>query len=313
LSVEVISVGRVNLDVILKVDKIPGPDQHINSQDGYIAFGGSAANFATQSAKLGTRTGLLSCIGNDLYGQLVLKELSRIGVETRFILALDHQSTGIFTYMYDNEGHDIVVVEPGANKFLEKQLLEESAVEGTRTIHIAGAFPMMAKRASEIATVNGMVLSLDPGRAGSVLNYEEILPYTDLLFLNDKELKEYFHVGISESELRTFAKSFPGVLVVKMGPRGAIATDGFDYYVSPAFDVTVADTMGAGDAFAAGFVTAWTRSENIEQALNMANAVAAITITVRGAQEGQPTLEETMRFLSKHGVSTGAMQRTFRS
>jgi ribokinase len=313
MSVEVVSVGRVNVDVVLRVESLTQQDRHLTSQDGYISFGGSAANFATQSAKLGVKTGLLCCIGNDLYGQLVLRELSRIGVDTRFILSLDRQSTGIFTYIYDQEGHDVVVVEAGANKFLEKQLLDESAIEGVRTIHVAGAFPMMTKRAAEIATVNGMVLSLDPGRAAGSLDYASILPYTDLLFVNEKELQDYFHLGTTEPEIRGLARSFPGILVVKRGPKGALATDGFEYYTSPAFDVKVVDTMGAGDAFAAAFVTAWTRSEKIEQALNVANAAAAIAITVRGAQEGQPTMEETARFLGKYGVSIDGILRTFRS
>ena len=54
------------------------------------------------------------------------------------------------------------------------------------------------------------------------------------------------------------------------------------------------------------------RSERIEQALNVANAVAALTITKKGAQDGQPSLEKTASFLSKHGISIDPILRTFR-
>ncbi|MHA2286544.1 MAG: hypothetical protein ACXABZ_11820, partial [Candidatus Thorarchaeota archaeon] len=54
------------------------------------------------------------------------------------------------------------------------------------------------------------------------------------------------------------------------------------------------------------------RSERIEQALNVANAVAALTITKKGAQEGQPSLEKTASLLSKHGISIDPILRTFR-
>jgi hypothetical protein len=57
-----------------------------------------------------------------------------------------------------------------------------------------------------------------------------------------------------------------------LGREGAIASDGFEFCTSRAFDVPVADTTGAGDAFAAGFLTSWTRLEKIEQALHLANA-----------------------------------------
>ncbi|NWF96368.1 MAG: carbohydrate kinase family protein [Candidatus Thorarchaeota archaeon] len=312
MSAEVVSIGRVNVDVVMRVESLTGTDHHFTGQDGYIAFGGSASNFAAQSAKLGVKTALLSCVGSDLYGQVILRELARIGVDTRLVLTLDKQQTGIFTYIYDANRNEMVIVEPGANKFVEKHLLEESMLEGTSTIHLAGAFPMMTRRAAEIATVNGMVLSIDPGRAAASLSFNEVLPHTDLLFLNQRELREYFGMEASEAELRRLAKTFPGILVVKLAERGAVATDGFEYCESRAFDVQVADTMGAGDSFAAGFVAAWTRSENIEQALNVANAVAALTITQRGAQEGQPNLEQLERFLAKYDISIGTIARALR-
>jgi ribokinase len=71
--------------------------------------------------------------------------------------------------------------------------------------------------------------------------------------------------------------------------------------------------MGAGDSFAAGFITAWIRSEKIEQALNMANAAAALTISKQGAQNGQPSLEELARFLRKHNISIDSVLNTFKT
>jgi sugar/nucleoside kinase (ribokinase family) len=171
---------------------------------------------------------------------------------------------------------------------------------------------MMIDRVSDVTTTNGMILSLDPGRAGNNLDYEEILPSTDLLFLNQKELKDYFGINPTEKALRNFAKTFPGIVILKIGKKGAIATDGFEYCSSDVFEVPVVDTLGAGDAFAAGFITAWMRSERIEQALNVANAVAALTITKAGAQNGQPSLDEVARLLRRHRISIDSILKTFR-
>jgi sugar/nucleoside kinase (ribokinase family) len=171
----------------------------------------------------------------------------------------------------------------------------------------------MIDRAMELATTHGMILSLDPGRAANALEFSRILKHTDLLFINQNELKDYFSIEPKEPELRAFAKTFPGIVILKMGEKGAIATDGFEFCTSHIFEVPVVDTMGAGDSFAAGFITAWIRSENIEQALNMANAVAALTITKKGAQNGQPTLEETARFLRQHDISIESVLKTFKT
>jgi len=281
-------------------------------EEGRITIGGSATNFATQSAKLGSKTSLVSCLGDDAYGQLAMKEIANAGVETNNLLVLEKQPTGIFFYAHDSEDERIVVVEPGANRFLEKHLFEENSLIDANLVHVAGSFPMMIDRVADVTTTNGIILSLDPGQAAGDLDYEKILRRTDLLFVSQRELKEYFKITPSEKELRAFAKTFPGIVVLKMGEKGAIATDGFEYCTSDVFEVPVVDTLGAGDSFAAGFVTAWMRSERIEQALNVANAVAALTITKAGTQNGQPTLDDVARLLRRHQISIDSILRTFR-
>jgi ribokinase len=309
---DIVAVGRINIDIDMKVPKLPKVNEHVICETGRIAFGGSAANFATQSARLGVKTMLASCVGDDEYGQLAVKEITKAGVDTSCLLVLENQPTGIFVYAHDEKGDRIVVVEPGANRFLEKRVFEEENLLDAQVVHVAGSFPMLIDRVTEVTTSHGMILSLDPGRAGKDLDYDKVLKRTDLLFLNQKELKDYFNINPSESALRAFAKTFPGIVVLKMGGKGAIATDGFEYCTSDVFEVPVVDTLGAGDSFAAGFVTAWMRSERIEQALNVANAVAALTITKTGAQNGQPTLDEAARLLRRHRISIDSVLKTFR-
>ncbi|MFW9768884.1 MAG: carbohydrate kinase family protein [Candidatus Thorarchaeota archaeon] len=309
---DVVAIGRINIDINMSVKTLPKANEHVICEEGRINFGGSAANFATQSARLGVKTSLVSCLGDDEYGQLAMKEIAKAGVDTSCLVVLEKQKTGIFFYVHDSNDERIVVVEPGANRFLEKHLFEEDKLVTAQLVHVAGAFPMMIDRVSEVTSTNGMILSLDPGRAGNGLNFDKILPSTDLLFLNQRELKEYFGINPTEKALKELAKTFPGIVILKMGKKGAIATDGFDYCTSEVFEVPVIDTLGAGDAFAAGFVTAWMRSERIEQALNVANAVAALTITKAGTQTGQPSLDEVARLLRQHQISIDSILRTFR-
>ncbi len=311
MSLEVVAIGRINIDIVMQVEKLPVSSDHVISKGSHLAYGGSAANFATQSARLGVKTGLISCVGDDPYGQMALKNLSKIGIETKGILVLENQPTGIFFIARDPQNNTAVFTEQGANRFLEKHVLDESYLSRTRTLHIAGGFPMMTRRAIEFATQNGMILSFDPGRAADTVDFSKILRSVDLLFLNEFELREYLGINAVEEELRAFAKSFPGILVVKMGDKGAIATDGFEYCTSQKFEVSVMDTLGAGDSFAAAFVVAWTRVENIEQALTFANATAALTITKKGAQKGQPTLDDVSKLLREHDISMAQLQSTF--
>jgi ribokinase len=313
LAREVVAIGRINVDIIMQVDRIPAKNEHVTSEQGLISFGGSASNFAAQIAKLGVGTGIVGCVGDDFYGQQALKDLSSAGVDISSVLVLDNQPTGIFFLAEQRNGDRVVVSEPGANRFIEKHVLDEEALVKSTLVHLAGAFPMMASRVQEISTANGMIFSFDPGRAAGSLDFKPILRRTDLLFLNQGELRNYFDVNPNEKALKAFAKTIPGIVIVKKGVKGAVATDGFEYCSSRVFDVPAVDTLGAGDAFAAGFITAWTRSERIEQALHVGNAVAALTITKKGAQMGQPTMDETARLLKKNGVSIESILRTFKT
>ena len=307
---EIITIGRINIDMVMYVDTLPGRIQHVISDKGHISFGGSAANFAVEATLLGVKTGLVSCVGDDIYGEMVLKQLSKFGVDTSNVLVLGKQATGLFFMARHPTDGNIVVATPGANRFLEKHVLDEEYVARASSVHVAGGFPMMTSRALEIASTNGMIFSFDPGHAADNVDFSKILPGTDLLFVNQYELKKYFDVNLSEKALKAFAKGFPGMVIVKTGSKGAIATDGFEYHTSDIFEVPVVDTVGAGDAFAAGFLIAWTRSEKIAQALHFANAVAALEITKSGAQTG-PTLDETANLLAKHGVSIEPILRSF--
>ena len=309
---EVVSVGRINVDIDLRMKVLPAVNDHVICDWGQMTLGGSASNFASQCSKLGLKVSLVSCIGNDEYGSLALREIAKLGVDTSCVMVLDSQPTGIFVIARDSAGGQIVMAEPGANRFLDKRVFEDDSIAEAQVMHIAGAFPMMIDRAIEMTSTHGMVLSLDPGRAAAGLDYQRLMKSTDLLFVNQEELKEYFGIEPKERELKALAKTFPGVLIVKRGRNGALATDGFEVVSSKIFEVEVADTMGAGDAFAAGFITAWTRAENIERSLHFANAVAALTITAQGAQNGQPSLEETEDLLREHGIQAEEVFRTFR-
>ncbi|MFW9806084.1 MAG: carbohydrate kinase family protein, partial [Candidatus Thorarchaeota archaeon] len=169
---DVIAIGRINVDVDMKVEKLPSVNEHVISERGRITLGGSAANFASQSARLGVKTTLVSCVGDDAYGQLALKEVAQSGIDTSCLLVLENQSTGIFVYTHDSKGGRIVVSEPGANRFLEKRVLEEEKIIDAQLVHIAGSFPKLMEGVAELTTSYGMILSLDPGRAGMELNYD---------------------------------------------------------------------------------------------------------------------------------------------
>ena len=311
MGVEVVACGKINIDIMMDVDELPKGAQHIMANSSSISVGGSAANFAVHSARLGVKTKLVACVGDDFYGQDATKRISEKGVDTSMVQTIAGQPTGLFFLVRKDEQSSFIIAEAGANSQLEEVTLRRKKVATARTIHIAGGFPKIISEVARITTSEGIVLSLDPGRKAKNIDFSTILPYIDLLFLNEEELRSYFNMEPTEKHLKVLGKKVPGIIVVKRGGKGTMATNGFEFYESKAFEVAVADTLGAGDAFAAGFITAWTRSEDIELALHMGNAVAALTIEETGAQNG-PTLKQTHELLSQYGINTDPILRTLR-
>ncbi|MFO7836193.1 MAG: carbohydrate kinase family protein [Candidatus Thorarchaeota archaeon] len=311
MGVETVSIGRVNIDLMMDIDELPKDAQHTMAKSSSVSIGGSAANFAVHSARLGVKTKLIACVGDDFYGRDAVKTISENGVDTSMVQSIAGQSTGLFFLVRKDKQASFVIAEAGANQHLEEITLKRKKVATARTIHIAGGFPNIISEAARIATSEGIVLSLDPGREAGNIDFSTVLPYVDLLFLNDEELSRYFNVELTETNLKKLGKELPGIVILKRGKDGTMATDGFDIYSSRAFEVSVTDTLGAGDSFAAGFITAWTRSEDIELALHMGNAVAALTIKEPGAQNG-PTLKQTYELLSQYGINMDSILRTFR-
>ena len=171
MSSEIVAIGRINIDINMRVKTLPKVNDHVISEEGRIEVGGSAANFATQSSKLGVKTSLVSCLGDDEFGQIAVKEITAAGVDTNNLLVLEKQPTGIFFYAHNPSEERIVVVEPGANRFLEKHLFEEDVLVNSQVVHVAGSFPMMIDRVADVTTTHGMILSLDPGRTGGNLQF----------------------------------------------------------------------------------------------------------------------------------------------
>ncbi|MEM3479055.1 MAG: PfkB family carbohydrate kinase, partial [Candidatus Bathyarchaeia archaeon] len=90
----------------------------------------------------------------------------------------------------------------------------------------------------------------------------------------------------------------PRIIAVKLGAEGAVASDGRAIFVKSGFKVPVVDVIGAGDAFAAGFIASILRGRSLEEALMFGNAAGALVVAVRGDIENLPSWEDIEKFLA---------------
>ena len=248
-------LGDLMVDVIARLSEptVPGGD---GPADITVRGGGSAANVAAWAAALGTPVALVCNVGDDDRGRAAIAEL--VGVDVRARVDPE-RPTGTCVVVVEPDGERTMHSDPGAN---DAPLGE---VPLGAHLHVAGyALLRAGPRASALAAIErarnaGMTVSVDP----SPLVRPGALPPVDLLLPNERE-----------------AAGLEGEMVVKLGARGARWGD---VHV-PAEPVEVVDTTGAGDAFAAGLLSARLRGAGRRAALEAGCAAAARAVAQVGAR-----------------------------
>jgi len=298
----ILSIGNANLDYFFVVERLPKGDEEIEASDFYVEPGGSASNFAVAVARLGEKSGILCCIGDDDAGRFLLKSFEKDDVDISFVKILKGRATGrVFIILA--EGEKYMIAYRGANRYLSADIIKEKELSGVSHIHVSGGRIEVAEEAFKVAkkSANGST-SYDPGsvNARKGLNaLKEVISLTDILFLNTREL-EYLLRGNSLQKL--FEINPQLIVVIKKGSKGSEAVTSKESVEVPAFKVHVVDVTGAGDAFDAGFLVGYLRKLNLKECLAFANAVAGIKVTRKGARNS-PTLSEVVEFLREKRLS----------
>jgi ribokinase len=249
MTARVVVLGDVMADVVTAHD---GPIAVGSDTPARIALrpGGSAANVAAWLARAGAEVVLIARVGTDAAAEVALQGLD--GVELR-VSRDPRRATGTCVVLVAPGGERTMLPDPGANDALTPGDLPDD-VFTTGVLHVSGyALLRHGPRAAALAALDkareaGMRISVDPASAAPLANdpvfLDRITPI-DLLFPNEDE------AAVLGPQLKV-----PEVVITR-GPRGATWTDGFRTVEERAVPAEAVDTTGAGDAFAAGFLSAW--------------------------------------------------------
>lgn len=274
--VRVLSAGHVNWDVTLRLDELPEPDGEARIRTQSSGGGGSAANTAVALSSLDVEAGVLGSVGDDENGLLVRHELDDRGVDLTGLRVIEGGTTTVKYLLIATDGSVAVLGNDGCNEAVGPDDIDPDRVDGIDHVHLTSQRPETARRLAELARAGGATVSFDPGRRLPHRDFSDALALADLVFCNDREASV---VGELESDLRADCR-----LVVKQGSEGALAIAGDGEYHHAGFGVDSVDTSGAGDAFAAGFLTGWLDGDDIERCLAVGNACGALAAEQQGAR-----------------------------
>ncbi|HEY7825826.1 MAG TPA: ribokinase [Candidatus Acidoferrales bacterium] len=302
----IVVVGSINLDLVATGERVPLPGETLTGRDFATFHGGKGANQAVAAARLGWPVSMIGKVGDDSFGAELKSALRQAGVDVRAVKT-EKGSSGVALINIGADAQNSIVVVPGANgKVLPRDIAKNAAL-------LRRAGMILAQLEIPLATVETLAvfahrhaipLMLDPAPArslppGLLQNVAWITPNeSETRVLCGLDSREPVNSATAARCADLLLASGPKNVAIKMGEQGVyIATADEQRQMLPAFVVKAVDSVAAGDAFNAGFAVSLLAGKQPLEAARYASAVAAISVTRRGAQPSMPTAREVARFM----------------
>lgn len=329
---DLLAMGRSSID--LYAADIGAPFPEITSFAAYV--GGCPTNISVGARRLGLRSVLLTAVGDDLVGDFVLHFLEREGVETRFIprkrgrrtsavlLGVEPPDRFPLVYYRDNcadleldiddvlaapipESGVLLISGTGLSREPSRSATlfaaERARAHGVRVVLDLDFRPTLWHDVRAYGVTIRLALSLVDIVLGTANEVKAAaLADAATVRIEHAQVSESRVTGELEGAIREVLERGPQVLVVKRGAEGAtVHLAGGEVIVAPAFPVEVLNVLGAGDAFAAGFLYGYLKGWDWYRAARVGNACGAIVVTRHGCANFMPYEAEVLSFIEAHG------------
>lgn len=306
-------VGRVGMDVIAD----PAGARTETMEKAIVAMGGSSANIAAGIVKLGGQADLVTCVSDDSIGRYCVKQLAHYGVGARHVRAVGGEfRNSLAVYESTVEDHQTVIYRNGAADFQLSDADVDAVDYGAYGALITAGTVFAAEpsrsatfRAFDHAKSAGLPIVFDvdyrpyswpsPQVAADVLSRAGAL--SDVIVGNDVEfgfMAGDYSRGLDKA--RTLASASAGIVVYKMGEKGAITfCDGEEIHTG-IFPVDALKPEGAGDSFMAGLMASLAAGATLREAVLRGSACASITVSKPACAPSMPTTAQLEAFLADH-------------
>lgn len=307
---QVVALGDASVDLVARLDVLPQPGRASIGGGMEWHIGGTALNFAVALSRLGTDTLLLSKVGRDPFGDLIISRLKGERVNTRFLLRSD-LPTAVIVVLVDREGQNTFLAfrRACADTDLRVEEVDRRLLARAKAIYVSG-IALVEGSAKETALYalrtgreEGITTVFDPNIRSPSEEIEEdfrgllleAVRFSDIFLPNESEWRIIFGGGVALEEVLAMG---PKLIALKRGARGCLVSDGRAQHEIPVPSVEVVDTTGAGDVFDAAFVHGFLWGMGLRELGRFSNAAAALCTTRKGATTGVRGQEEIRALLA---------------
>ena len=311
---DLLVAGEINPDLILTGDVTPEFGQVEKLVDtATLTIGSSSAIFACGAARLGLKVAFIGVCGDDVFGRFMLDEMSKRNVDVSHVIVRSSGQTGL-SVILNNESDRAILTHSGLIAELQASAISDSLLRQSRHLHVASYFlqtklqpdlPNLFQRAHTLGLTTSLDTNYDPSEQW--LGFDELLSITDLFLPNQTEALSITQSSGVETAAKQLAQRSK-LVAIKLGADGALACDTLlpkgeglgmrEIVRSTSISINVVDTVGAGDSFDAGFLYGYLNNWDLEKSLRLACVCGALSTQQAGGTNGQPTLEEAMKYVS---------------
>lgn len=312
-SVDCLSVGILVADHLCDpIDHVPAAGELITCERLPLAIGGCAANVAIDLSRLGTRVGVVGCVGQDAFGRFVVDTLSAAGVDVAGIgYRSEAETSG--TLIINVHGEDRRFIHAvGANGLLRAADIPRGRLSKAKVLYVGGYLLMPAMQGTELAALfrearaAGVKTVLDivlPGPGDHGPQLESVLRETDVFLPNQDEAAALLGEPDPLRQAERFAEAGAGAVVITCGGQGCAVVAGRKRLRSAAYPVEYKGGTGAGDAFDAGFIQGLLLGEDLEGCVRWGSAVGASCVRSISATDSVFSREEAEDFMRRHPLA----------
>jgi sugar/nucleoside kinase (ribokinase family) len=304
---DVLVAGEINPDLIL-TDPFLDPkfgQQEILVDDVNLTIGSSSAIYACGVARLGLKVAIVGIAGDDEFGDIMKRLLQKRDVDTSHVIIDAKLKTGL-SVILNRKDDRAILTYLGAIAALQAEMITDELLQQCKHLHVASYFlqnalrpglPKLFKRAKNLGLSISLDTNWDPTESWAGLN--EILSLVDIFLPNNDELLSLTQKESIEEAL-SYVSGIVPMVVVKMGANGAVACgNGEKIKVESIRIDNIADTVGAGDSFNAGFTYGFLMGWDLKKTLQLAVACGSLSLRQHGGTEAQPNIREALQAVSQ--------------
>ena len=288
------------MDLNVNIPALPTPDTGASVQQLSWQGGGKVATGMVAAARLGAKCAMMGAVGDDIFGRFCIADFKRHGINTEsmticergdtslsIVLSAKATSSRSFVYKHGNAAHTGLSEE------------EIRKIKGAKLLFVSHMSESV-QQAMKIAKEAGVKVLIDAD--GYHEDLPRLLPYIDVFIGSEAVYKVLYGEPCFEGNTlmescKELSAKGPYITAFTFGERGCAVYSAGDFFVQPAFDVDVVDTVGAGDVFHGAFAAALTSGKTVRECARFASGASAVKITRIGGRAGIPDLKTLELFL----------------